>query len=34
MGVPNKPMVATASTSPNHYPPGSLWRQTGQPLGR
>jgi hypothetical protein len=29
---PNKPVLPTAHTSPNHYAPGSLRRQTGQPL--
>jgi len=32
-GVPNKPVLPTATTALNHYPPGSLRRQTGQPLG-
>ncbi len=32
-GVPNKPVLPTAPTSPNHYAPGPLRRQTGQPLG-
>ncbi len=33
MNVPNKPMVPTAPTSLTHYPPGSLRRHIGQPLG-
>ncbi len=31
--LPNKPVLPTASTSHNHYAPGPLRRQTGQPLG-
>lgn len=32
-GVPNKPMVPTATTSPVHYPLPSRRRHIGQPLG-
>ncbi len=32
-GVPNKPMVPTAPTSPNTYPLDSLRRHIGRPLG-
>ena len=30
---PNKPVLPTADTWPNKNPPGSMRRQTGQPLG-
>ena len=32
-GLPNKPMVPTASTSLTEYTPRSLRRHIGQPLG-
>ncbi len=32
-GVPNKPVLPTATTSLNLYAPGPLRRQTGQSLG-
>ena len=31
--LPNKPVLPTAPTSPNHYAPGPLRRHIGEPLG-